>query len=93
MILSPNRIDSSQAQVFTYFTVTYNLINFQGGLNIPGEDARYDFGTGAGFYVDATEEPWKNNYNMYSYINKELQEVVNSNFSVDPDRQSIMGHR
>lgn len=62
------------------------------GLNIPGEDDSYDFGTGAGFYVDATQDPWKENYNMHSYITKELPEVINSNFSVDPDRQSIMGH-
>ena len=34
------------------------------GLNLPGEDDAYDFGSGAGFYIDATEEPWKNNYNM-----------------------------
>jgi len=43
-----------------------------GGCNIEGEDDSYDFGTGAGFYVDATEEKWKSHYRMYSYITKEV---------------------
>lgn len=43
-----------------------------GGCNIEGEDDAYDFGSGAGFYVDATEEKWKTNYRMYSYITKEV---------------------
>ncbi|KAI0452162.1 family 1 carbohydrate esterase [Xylaria acuta] len=42
------------------------------GANIAGEDEAYDFGSGAGFYVDATREPWSANYNMYSYITSEL---------------------
>lgn len=62
------------------------------GLNIPGEDNSYDFGTGAGFYVDATCEPWKKNYRMYSYITKELSTLVNKEFSTLPSKQSIMGH-
>lgn len=43
-----------------------------GGCNIEGEDESWDFGTGAGFYVDATEDPWKTNYRMYSYIKDEV---------------------
>jgi len=62
------------------------------GCNIEGEDDAYDFGSGAGFYVDATEEKWKTNYRMYSYVTKELPEVVNANFPVLPDKQSITGH-
>ncbi|KAF6207383.1 hypothetical protein GE061_018624 [Apolygus lucorum] len=62
------------------------------GCNIPGEDESYDFGTGAGFYVDATQDPWKTNYNMYSYITQELPFLINSEFPADPERQSIMGH-
>lgn len=62
------------------------------GCAIEGEDDSWDFGTGAGFYVDATQEKWKNNYRMYSYITKELPEIVNSNFAVQPDKQSIFGH-
>ena len=43
-----------------------------GGCNIKGEDDSWDFGTGAGFYVDATQDDWKTNYRMYSYITKEV---------------------
>ncbi|XP_076435560.1 S-formylglutathione hydrolase-like isoform X2 [Babylonia areolata] len=62
------------------------------GCGIDGEDDSYDFGTGAGFYVDATEEKWKNNYRMYSYITKELPALINANFPTQPDKQSIFGH-
>ncbi|XP_060585072.1 S-formylglutathione hydrolase-like isoform X2 [Ruditapes philippinarum] len=62
------------------------------GVNIEGEDESYDFGSGAGFYVDATEEKWKNNYRMYSYITSELPQVINSNFNADPEKMSIFGH-
>lgn len=63
------------------------------GLNLPGEDESYDFGTGAGFYLDATENPWKEYYNMYSYITKELIEVVENNLPmVSKTKRSIMGH-
>jgi len=64
-----------------------------GGCNIPGEDDSCDFGTGAGFYVDATQEPWKKNYRMFSYISRELPEIIASNFPASKERQSIMGHR
>ncbi|CAL4192366.1 unnamed protein product [Meganyctiphanes norvegica] len=62
------------------------------GLNIPGEDDSWDFGTGAGFYVDATKEPWKENYHMYSYITKELPAVIAANFKVNSEKIGIMGH-
>ncbi len=62
------------------------------GVNIPGEDDAYDFGSGAGFYVDATEEPWAKHYRMYSYITKELPALVNENFQVDEARVGIFGH-
>src|SRR5450432_4667560 len=42
------------------------------GLDIPGDNASYDFGVGAGFYVDATESPWSRGYRMYSYVVDEL---------------------
>jgi Predicted esterase len=64
-----------------------------GGCNIAGEDDSSDFGTGAGFYVDATQEPWKKNYRMFSYISRELPEIITSNFPASEDMQSIMGHR
>ncbi|XP_045444576.1 S-formylglutathione hydrolase isoform X2 [Pipistrellus kuhlii] len=63
-----------------------------GGCNIKGEDESWDFGTGAGFYVDATEHPWKTNYRMYSYVTEELPQLINANFPVDPQRMSIFGH-
>ncbi|XP_053140980.1 S-formylglutathione hydrolase isoform X5 [Hemicordylus capensis] len=62
------------------------------GCNIKGEDDSWDFGTGAGFYVDATEDLWKNNYRMYSYIKDELPNLINANFPVDSGRMSISGH-
>ncbi|KLN58917.1 S-formylglutathione hydrolase [Kiloniella spongiae] len=61
--------------------------------NIPGEDDSYDFGSAAGFYLDATEEPWAGSYNMYSYITRELQDVISENFpAADMNRQGITGH-
>jgi len=62
------------------------------GCNIEGEEESWDFGTGAGFYVDATEEKWKTNYRMYSYVTKELPALIGNNFSILKDRQSIFGH-
>lgn len=49
------------------------------GANIEGEDESYDFGTGAGFYLNATKEPWSKSYNMYDYIVKELPEKLKEN--------------
>ncbi|MGE3928357.1 MAG: S-formylglutathione hydrolase, partial [Lautropia sp.] len=62
------------------------------GLGYPGEDERYDFGTGAGFYVDATEAPWSRGYRMYSYVADELPALVAAHLPVDPQRAGIFGH-
>ncbi|KAL8708209.1 MAG: hypothetical protein Q9220_006879 [cf. Caloplaca sp. 1 TL-2023] len=63
------------------------------GLKIQGEDDSYDFGSGAGFYVDATQEPWSQGYKMYSYITSELPKVVFDNFSqIDGSKVSVFGH-
>jgi len=62
------------------------------GCNIEGEDNTYDFGAGAGFYVDATLEKWSNNYRMYSYVTQELPTLVESSFPVVKDCRSIFGH-
>jgi S-formylglutathione hydrolase len=62
------------------------------GCGIEGEDDDWDFGSGAGFYLNATEEKWKKNYNMYSYITQELPDLITANFNVDPGKQSIFGH-
>jgi S-formylglutathione hydrolase len=56
------------------------------------DNAAYDFGQGAGFYVDATEAPFAENYRMYSYITEELPSLIAANFPIDMTRQSIMGH-
>ncbi|XP_066251180.1 S-formylglutathione hydrolase [Euwallacea similis] len=61
------------------------------GLNIAGDSESWDFGVAAGFYLNATQEPWKKNYRMHDYIVKELVSLVNSNFDVIGE-QSIMGH-
>jgi S-formylglutathione hydrolase len=58
---------------------------------LPGESDDEDFGAGAGFYVDATEEPWSRHFRMYSYI-LELREVVMTQFAADPSRCGIFGH-
>jgi S-formylglutathione hydrolase len=62
------------------------------GANIPGESDSWDFGVGAGFYVDATQAPWSKHYRMYSYVTQELPAVINAHFSARPERQSIFGH-
>lgn len=63
------------------------------GLNIEGEDESYDFGSGAGFYVDATKSPWDKGYKMYSYIASELPAAIFAEFKeLDGSRVSITGH-
>ncbi len=62
------------------------------GLKIPGEADNYDFGLGAGFYVDAVQAPWSSGYRMYSYVARELPGLVESEFPVDPARTGIFGH-
>ena len=62
------------------------------GENIPDEKDNWQFGSGAGFYLDATESPYDKNYNMYSYIIDELPGVIEKYFDIDMSRQSIFGH-
>jgi len=63
------------------------------GEGVPGDAANaYDFGLGAGFYVDATREPFAANYRMWSYVTAELPELIAGQFPVDAARQSIFGH-
>jgi S-formylglutathione hydrolase len=63
------------------------------GQRLPGDDASWDFGLGAGFYVDATQAPWSSHYRMYSYVTQELPALIRSEFATaDTNRQSIMGH-
>lgn len=56
------------------------------------DDAAYDFGQGAGFYLDATQAPWSANFRMYSYLVDELPALVAAEFPADMAAQSIMGH-
>ena len=61
------------------------------GDNVPN-DPSYDLGQGAGFYVDATEEPWSTNFRMWSYIHRDLPEAVKQVAPVDTRRWGISGH-
>ena len=61
------------------------------GDDVPDDDG-YDFGKGAGFYVDATQAPWASHFRMRSYIESELPALLADHFPVDMDRQGITGH-
>lgn len=63
------------------------------GEGVPDDpDDDYDFGLGAGFYLNATQEPWSANYRMYDYITKELPPVIFDHFPGDPERHGLTGH-
>lgn len=62
------------------------------GAGIKGEADAWDFGVGAGFYVDATRDPWSRHYRMYSYVTKELPTVIATHFAADRERQGVFGH-
>ena len=62
------------------------------GLDIHGIADSYDFGLAAGFYVDATQAPWAQNFRMYSYVSQELPALIAANFAVDNTRVGIFGH-
>lgn len=94
---TPN--NASEKSFLQYFGTKYGFAvvfpdTSPRGAGIAGEDESYDFGTGAGFYVDATEEPWLKNYNMYSYVHKELLTELAKQFSqLDFENKiSILGH-
>eukprot|EP01101_Sappina_pedata_P004919 TRINITY_DN2154_c0_g2_i1.p1 TRINITY_DN2154_c0_g2~~TRINITY_DN2154_c0_g2_i1.p1 ORF type:complete len:290 (+),score=109.11 TRINITY_DN2154_c0_g2_i1:100-870(+) len=63
------------------------------GTSIEGQSDSWDFGLGAGFYLNATQPLWSTNFNMYSYVTAELPAIISANFSVaDTTRSSIFGH-
>jgi len=62
------------------------------GANIPGESDAWDFGVGAGFYIDATAEPWSKNWRMFSYVTSELPGIIDANFPTQAGNRSIFGH-
>ena len=61
------------------------------GTNTPGEDEDYALGTGASFYVDATQAPWQAHYHMHSYISQELPTLIKQHFPIDATKQGITG--
>lgn len=56
------------------------------------DDEAYDLGKGAGFYVNATQDPWAPHFQMWDYVAQELPDVITDQFAIDPDRQAITGH-
>ncbi len=62
------------------------------GANVPGESESWDFGVGAGFYLDATQAPWATNWRTESWLMKELLPLVGQQFAIDSDRLGIFGH-
>jgi len=62
------------------------------GLELPGEHDDWDFGSGAGFYVDATQAPWKDHYRMFEYVTEELPRGLGASQPIDVERASITGH-
>ncbi|MDP1649028.1 MAG: S-formylglutathione hydrolase [Rubrivivax sp.] len=62
------------------------------GTGIPGADAEWDFGDGAGFYLDATAAPWARHFRMESYVVHELRTLVVDHFGADPSRLGLCGH-
>lgn len=63
------------------------------GEGVPDDEERsYDFGLGAGFYINATEEPWATHYQMYDYVVEELPALINAEFPVDGSKVAISGH-
>ena len=62
------------------------------GVKLPGDSDSWDFGVGAGFYVDATVEPWSRHYRMYTYVTQELRTLVEAQFPADSARTGIFGH-
>ena len=63
------------------------------GEEVPDDEERsYDFGLGAGFYINATEEPWATHYQMYDYVVEELPALINAEFPVDGSKVAISGH-
>ncbi|MFC3195831.1 S-formylglutathione hydrolase [Marinicella sediminis] len=61
-------------------------------LGLPGEDDSYDFGSGAGFYLNASKEPWSRHYRMEDYVVKELPGLIEEHFPVQPGNRSVFGH-
>ena len=61
-------------------------------LSLPGEDDSYDFGSGAGFYVNATQAPWAKHYQMHDYVVQELPAICEAHFPIQANNRAIFGH-
>ncbi|MBD2857947.1 S-formylglutathione hydrolase [Spongiibacter sp. KMU-158] len=62
------------------------------GLDLPGDADSWDFGVGAGFYLNATQPPWSGHYRMADYVNEELPALIEANFPASAERRGIFGH-
>ena len=62
------------------------------GVKLPGDSDSWDFGVGAGFYLDATAAPWSRHYRMYTYVTEELRALIEAGFPADAQRTGIFGH-
>ncbi|MDJ0655896.1 MAG: S-formylglutathione hydrolase [Xanthomonadales bacterium] len=62
------------------------------GDDVPDSAEEWDFGKGAGFYLNATQQPWARNYQMYDYVTRDLPALIQSEFDTDPSRQGVFGH-
>lgn len=62
------------------------------GLDLPGDSESWDFGVGAGFYLDATQSPWAPHYRMARYVTQELPALIEAGFPVRADRRGVFGH-
>ena len=62
------------------------------GTDVADSQERYDLGKGAGFYVNATEEPWSTHYRMYDYVTRELPDLIEHELPLQPGNKSISGH-
>ncbi|OJF95443.1 S-formylglutathione hydrolase [Pararhizobium antarcticum] len=62
------------------------------GENVADELTNWQMGKGAGFYLDATQTPWAEHYQMYTYVTEELPAFISQHFKVDMNRQAIFGH-
>lgn len=90
--------NATEKSFLTYFAAKYGFAvvfpdTSPRNAGVPGEEDASDLGTGSGFYVDATQKPWANNYNMYTYIHTELLGKLIIHFpQLDVNRVSITGH-
>ena len=77
--------------ILIYIIMKVTLVILDTSHGVEGKEDSWDFRTGAGFYVDATDAPWVTNYQMYLYISAELPALVEAEFKISPTLHSISG--